>query len=110
MPIKNSPGNIWFKNGDEYAFERALTYKRNALLLAKTGRGTMFGAYTTAYMEFSRWDSNDYPDPYAFLFNLDNQKVFNNNFKTSDVIETENTGSYRWLLFGTDFRNTGDDL
>ena len=110
LPVKNQAGVRWFRNGDVYAFERAATYKKNVLFLARSEQGTLFGAYTQAPLEYSRWDSNDYIDANAFLFNLDFRVAFKNQLLNREIVETENTGTYRWIFFASDFTDSLKDF
>jgi hypothetical protein len=110
LPVKNSPGVRWYRNGDVYAFERAATYKKSVLFLARSEKGALFGAFTQARLEYSRWDSNDYTDANAFLFNLDFMTAFKNKLPFHEIVETENTGSYRWIFFASDFTDSIKDF
>ena len=83
--VKSEKSKLVFRNGDPGSFRNALTGKKSLLFLALTANKTVFGAFTTAKLQFPTGIQH-FKDPNAFLFNLALKEAYQNRTPLEHVV------------------------
>jgi hypothetical protein len=100
--VKSEKSKLVFRNKAPVSLQNGLTGKKSLLFLALTANKTVFGAFTTAQLQFPKEGNQIFKDPNAFLFNLASKEVYSNRKPLEHVIKTENRREIKVFFCGQD--------